>query len=599
MTLLDSAQGYKPLDFGGNSVTGSVDRDGRIIALNTVHPTYGCITLTSAEPFDDAHRYDSDRVRAYRRGLVDLDGYGLHFDARIVRREHRLLHGAIPQIRLDFAGGGSAEVTTIATGRGAFQFWEIDRVQAVWRGRFGWQRCAYTQITEGNPLPAPPLEMAITFTDGQLQIYNPHLDRTVVVAGGFTGDSWSRHVSGLAEAELAFDRQRGTITLIYEIFAGPPDPFDITPPEVAAGQRDETVDYWDRLMRDFDGDAVTRRGLAYSVMTAVRVTGSETDDNSICLLTDHMLLPLAWTRDAYYVALLLLHTQSATGHDLVRDHLRWTFNVAQRPDGSWGRSYLANGAIKDPAFQFDQQLYPLLELADYLLMVGDESPLPVEQTVGPVLDMLLTRKATGAMLFPTDETPGDDPIPLPYHLSSHVLLWRTLTRLNELTGTYGDMAGQVRRAIYDHFVVEHDGRTMFAYATDGQGQYHFYHDANDVPLALAPAWGFCPADDPVWRATVAFAFSPGNVGGFDRGHLGSVHSPGAWTLGDIQDMIVARALGDEARVERARTALHRAAQWDGALPESYDPDSGAVISRTWFAWPNALYTCFQRGVFDV
>jgi meiotically up-regulated gene 157 (Mug157) protein len=109
---------------------------------------------------------------------------------------------------------------------------------------------------------------------------------------------------------------------------------------------------------------------------------------------------------------------------------------------------------------------------------------------------------------------------------------------------------------------------MYAYATDGQGTYRFYHDANDIPLVLAPAWRFAPADDPVWRATVDFAFSAANEGGFYASGLGSVHTPAPWPLGDVQDLIAARALGDEDRARRAWDRLHTAARWDGALPEA-------------------------------
>lgn len=171
-------------------------------------------------------------------------------------------------------------------------------------------------------------------------------------------------------------------------------------------------------------------------------------------------------------------------------------------------------------------------------------------------------------------------------------------KLNQITGEYAAMAEQVRAAINEHFVAEHNGRKIYAYATDGAGNFHFYHDANDFPLALAPAWGFCAADDPVWRATIEFAFSPDNVGGYYEGRLGSVHTPAAWALGDVQELIIARAIGDKDRENRAREYLQKAAQWDGALPEAYDAKTGEVVSRHWFAWPNAAYACFELGAFD-
>jgi hypothetical protein len=61
--------GFKPLDFGGDGVTGSVDAYGRIIALNCYHPRHGYMTLSSAPPFPESERYNPAAVRAYRFGL--------------------------------------------------------------------------------------------------------------------------------------------------------------------------------------------------------------------------------------------------------------------------------------------------------------------------------------------------------------------------------------------------------------------------------------------------------------------------------------------------------------------------------------------------
>ena len=67
---------WKPLDFGADGITGSMDAEGRIIALNTYDPVHGYITLTSAEPFPDEDRYDPAKVRAYRAGLAKMTGFG-------------------------------------------------------------------------------------------------------------------------------------------------------------------------------------------------------------------------------------------------------------------------------------------------------------------------------------------------------------------------------------------------------------------------------------------------------------------------------------------------------------------------------------------
>ena len=87
-----------------------------------------------------------------------------------------------------------------------------------------------------------------------------------------------------------------------------------------------------------------------------------------------------------------------------------------------------------------------------------------------------------------------------------------------------------------------------------------------------------------------FAFSPANAGGYYAGRyggLGSVHTPAPWPLGDVQELAYARLIGDADRERRVIGRLLATAQWDGALPEAYEAESGAVASRHWFAWPGA------------
>ena len=169
---------------------------------------------------------------------------------------------------------------------------------------------------------------------------------------------------------------------------------------------------------------------------------------------------------------------------------------------------------------------------------------------------------------------------MPYHFSSHVLLWHALRRFD-----HPDADG-VRSSVLRAFV--RDGR--FAYAIGADGETRHYHDANDLPTVFAPGWGFCPPDDPVWRATIEFAWSeanPGYIAG-PFGGLGSLHTPHPWPLGDLQEIVVARLIGDRARERRATQRLGSVEAWDSTLPEAYDEQSGIIASRHWFAWPNAL-----------
>jgi meiotically up-regulated gene 157 (Mug157) protein len=194
------------------------------------------------------------------------------------------------------------------------------------------------------------------------------------------------------------------------------------------------------------------------------------------------------------------------------------------------------------------------------------------------------------------ENAADDPAPAPFIAGSQVMLWYAARRLRELAAA-GALAIDVDaldaladgvRAAFDRELA--DGNNGWAYATDGRGRRVAYHDANDLPTALAPLWGFCPPGDPGWAATMAWAFSSANPGyaAGTRGGLGSTHTPGPWTLGDIQAWIRARAAGDESGMRAALERLRAVAFDDGMLPEAYsaapDPD---VRVRHWFAWPGA------------
>jgi meiotically up-regulated gene 157 (Mug157) protein len=271
------------------------------------------------------------------------------------------------------------------------------------------------------------------------------------------------------------------------------------------------------------------------------------------------------------------------------------------------RSHLPNGAVKDPAFQADQQLYPLLELLDYREAAGawPEAPpghagwgelvadtwraLPVDPDLG---------------LVAGEENPADDPASLPYLLSTQVLLWHTATRLRALAGELGlearalaGTADTVRAAIRDRFVCPGPFGTQWAYETDGRGRSRRYHDANDLPTAFAPLWGLCPPEDRQWSATMRFALDPANPGWSPGrwGGLGSAHTPGTWPLGDIQEWVATSLLGDTARAERALERLLAVAAPDGLLPETYHPGTGRWLARPWFAWPAATLAALALG----
>src|SRR5678815_684488 len=128
-------------------------------------------------------------------------------------------------------------------------------------------------------------------------------------------------------------------------------------------------DRWTGIGRDAESDHPVRRATAYALDCAAAKAG----DDLVAVLADHQILPLVWTRDAYYVCrmLLALAPRDERVRAVVDGFLNWLFQAAERPAGWWPRASLANGGAKDPAFQLDQQLFPLLLLEDHARLTGE------------------------------------------------------------------------------------------------------------------------------------------------------------------------------------------------------------------------------------
>ena len=307
--------------------------------------------------------------------------------------------------------------------------------------------------------------------------------------------------------------------------------------------------------------------------------------------------------------------------DTVKGHLIWIFRFAQRPHRFWHRSYLTTGRPKDgPVFQLDQQCYPLLEICDFWETWPEETStvesILDDDAISQVLDLIESKRDLSTGLFSTDETPGDDAVEYPFHFSSHILLWYALSSLSKVASQFVErirlakrlenMAENVRTATLDHFLCSDEGRgkPSFSYLVDGSGHRTSYHDANDIPTLFAPLWGFTKTDieEQAWHNTLEFAFSEANEGGFygegPFGGLGSVHTPGPWTLGYWQSWRYAQMTGDKEGEAAAWERLRGSMLWDGMFSEAVDGQTGECTSKAWFSWPGSMIgsSLLQPGI---
>lgn len=564
---------------GNGIVAGTLTPNGRWLSLGITHPTHGRVVLTSAPAFPDESRGDQPAARRYRADLAAQSRQGFGLSVLRGEADAFLVEDMLPLAVLEPAGA-RIEVLTLAPRdrTGVLQIVRVAArseatfVTADWTGAMRLARAAYTQLTPGGALPPAPERPTFGGEGRLVWIDDRGLGAAVAVALP-------------PSTEVPADM---SVPLVVAVAFGATPEEAIHEAALLAGQGHDLVgaevrerrSWWLGIGRDAEPDHAVRRGAAYALDCAAARTG----DDLVAVLADHEILPLVWTRDAYYVCrmLLALAPRDERARTVVDGFLRWLFEAAERPAGWWPRASLANGAAKDPAFQLDQQLFPFLLLEDHARLTGTTD---VQRRYAPLRDEILgalLARRTPFGLIATDETPADDPLEQPFHFSSHVLLWRVLR----------DVGPRAAKEVHEATRGGFTDAGRFAYAVRGaraEGARH-YHDANDFPTVFAPGWGFCGADDPVWRATIEFAWSTQNDGYFAGllGGLGSLHTSHPWPLGDLQEIVVGRVLADAARARGAWERLDRVETWDGLLPEAYDETTGAVASRHWFAWPAAL-----------
>ena len=146
--------------------------------------------------------------------------------------------------------------------------------------------------------------------------------------------------------------------------------------------------------------------------------------------------------------------------------------------------------------------------------------------------------------------------------------------------------------IQTYGIVDHPkyGR-IYAYETDGFGNYNLMDDANVPSLLSIPYLGYRPADDPLYQNTRSFVLSQDNpyyaVGTQARG-IGSPHTkPGyVWPISLIMQALTATERGEK---DELLAILLNTTAGTNYMHESFDPSQPEQFSRPWFAWANSLF----------
>ncbi len=154
------------------------------------------------------------------------------------------------------------------------------------------------------------------------------------------------------------------------------------------------------------------------------------------------------------------------------------------------------------------------------------------------------------------------------------------------------LRSEIQFGIETYGIVQHPrfGR-IYAYETDGYGNYNLMDDAN-VPSLLSMSYlGYCASDAPLYQNTRAFVLSAENPyyfsGQYAKG-IGSPHTPRGyvWHIGLIMQGLTST---DTVEQDALIQMLLSTTGGTNFIHESFHPDQPEQFTRSWFAWANSLF----------
>lgn len=198
--------------------------------------------------------------------------------------------------------------------------------------------------------------------------------------------------------------------------------------------------------------------------------------------------------------------------------------------------------------------------------------------------------------------PSDDRCIYGYLIPSQIMAVKALEYAREIFFTIykdeeqaescGKLAGEIEEGIRTYGITERKpyGR-IYAYETDGLGNYVFMDDANCPSLLSLPYLGYCEADEEIYRNTRAYILSEDNPCYFRGRVLRGVGSPhtkkgNVWPIGIVMQALTS---GDKEEIKECMQMLLASHAGTNYMHESINAEDPQDYTRSWFAWANSLF----------
>ena len=290
-----------------------------------------------------------------------------------------------------------------------------------------------------------------------------------------------------------------------------------------------------------------------------------------------------WDRDSLiwsFPALLVTEPETA------KEALEYIFTRQIKNMGVHSR-YI-DGVVLEPGFEMDELCAPLLALNQYLEATGDwafiKEPM-VKKGLDLIWKKMMSWKHKTLDLFGTFLMPTDDMRVYPYLTYNNVLVWKALKifevldqKLHLDARSAGVLAKRVKQAIWSHLVIEIDGKKVFCWSADLEGQTDFY-DEPPGSLTMFSYYGFVEAENEVFRNTMARLYSSDfdhYFGNSSFKELGCSHADHPWILSICNSLL-------NGRKEKAVEMLMRTDMDNFIACESIDEETGEWATGAHFA----------------
>eukprot|EP01088_Endostelium_zonatum_P017928 TRINITY_DN5559_c1_g1_i2.p1 TRINITY_DN5559_c1_g1~~TRINITY_DN5559_c1_g1_i2.p1 ORF type:complete len:207 (-),score=42.76 TRINITY_DN5559_c1_g1_i2:62-682(-) len=152
----------------------------------------------------------------------------------------------------------------------------------------------------------------------------------------------------------------------------------------------------------------------------------------------------------------------------------------------------------------------------------------------------------------------------------------------------------IDEGIHKHAIVEQNGKKIYAYETDGKGNYNLMDDANVPSLLSIPYLNYTSERDPsgeITQNTRQWVLSKNNryyYEGSKAKGIGSPHTYHGYIWPIALTMQALTTTNEDEILNMIESCIVTDAGTN-LMHESFDPNNPSRFSRPWFAWANSLF----------